>query len=33
MVKTLITQFEDDDRIFWILALCLGVTVALYLYF
>ena len=34
MVKTLITQFEENDRsIFWILALCLGVTVALYLYF
>lgn len=34
MVKTLIAQFEENDRsIFWMLAALLGIAVALYLYF
>lgn len=34
MVKTLITQFEQNDRgIFWMLAALLGISVAVYLYF
>ncbi len=34
MVKTLITQFEENDRrIFWMLAALLGMSIVFYFYF